>query len=511
MSPARRSLLWVALCALGCASSHETPLDAGLDAHVAPALDARAAEDAPPIVPPTEWERWLDAFADAICATQVRCASATGHPRSIGECRHSASTIRDSLRPSLGDGRVGFDAAAAAACLDALAAMRCDEHAGYVSLFWNRDLAVCGRAFEPLVPTGGTCRPSRRLYEFWQECAGGSYCDEDPDCGTTCRSRPGPGEPCANEHPSRACTAGWSCGGGTCGTPCADDAECRSDVDPFAICEGGGCVRVPRPAVGEPCGRVPCDTALGLACVDGVCVPSGAAEGEDCSAVLCAYPLHCAAEVCVRPSAAGEPCTYFECEQGLFCADPDGTGSRCAVSREGAPCRLHLLFAGDPCAPDGMRCVGSSPHRCRIPLALGASCADDRECGEWLLCEDGRCARTSLLGEACGVGARCHSSSDCIDGRCEPRPRAGQPCDALRRCLEGRCESGRCELLGAGAACTDDWPPECETMCVAGSCQPATPEGASCFYARECAPGLECRISIDGELARSCQPLCTEW
>lgn len=513
MLTARGAAVLLALCAAGCAESHAAPdgafaRDAGLDGRVP--VDAPLARDGDAGATVEDWERWVVRYERAVCATQVRCASAGAQPRSLGSCAPVAIATRDALAPSIADGRVRFDPDAAAACLDALSTLSCGAWSPWAVL-WEPALEVCARVFDPRVPEGGACRPSRLLEPPWHECAGDAYCDEGTECGATCRPRPGPGEPCASELPIRSCADGWRCDGGTCGASCEDDADCRSAGAPSRICERGGCVDPPIPGAGEPCGRVPCDARLGLACEEGVCAPSGLAEGEDCTAATCRHPLRCEGGRCAVLGALGETCDELgdACADGLHCTDPDGAGSRCSASREGAPCAFSPVHRWDPCAPDGMRCVGS-PQRCRRPSAPLAPCADDRECGEWLLCVAGRCVRTPLEGEACGVEAPCFPSHVCEGGRCESRPRIGEACDPTRPCIEGSCEDGTCRWRDVGATCADAEVRECAVSCLGDRCAAHAIEGERCVVARDCAAGLDCRPYPSSTGDRRCQPRCDD-
>lgn len=205
---------------------------------------------------------------------------------------------------------------------------------------------------------GGACRENA-------DCEASLYCE---DATHTCAARPTEGMACAN---GVICAPGLGCdmdGGGTCrvlggaGMPCL-----FGEFGPFLCAEGFACA-------GGTCGALP-------------------TEGQACAGVdTCAAGLGCAfgpgGSICVVPRAEGEACENRQaCRAELFCGSSGTCEPDAAI---GAPCDPSLGDCGGACVLDD-----SGGFTCRAPLAEGAGCLANEDCGAGLTClvrsEDTRC------------------------------------------------------------------------------------------------------------------------
>ncbi len=229
----------------------------------------------------------------------------------------------------------------------------------------------------------------------------------------------------------------------------ADGASC-----PFSeTCVSGYCamssacsgVCAPRVAAGGACAD-PDACAEGLVCAGGHC-EAPRAEGASCAGdgVVCAEGLYCdTSRVCRPRRGEGEACSYaIPCTVGLECVASVCRG----LPTEGEACRPD--YSSPRCA-DGLRCAADV---CRRPKALGAGCASSSECPFGARCQAGFCRAVLHTGDLCDASLPCPHGQGCIGSSCRPLPDVGDACDAAIGCLRGRCASGRCENLEAGATC----------------------------------------------------------
>lgn len=279
----------------------------------------------------------------AVCSQEVRC----GLFADVASCKAASVWKMDPLVASINAGRIQYDGKAAAACIEALAALGCnltdpsDDAAPPVcvsafrgsvavggSCFMDDDCVSgnCGgkacslpvdccagacvaEARVPTIPAGGSCYPPGGS----GNCADGTYCD-NASAGSTCVTGIVLGQPCdpvgvqsAGCQPPGTCRpSNNSTLGGTCMPPPAEGETCDTNA---AICNSsldycdntGTCVR--KLAVGIPCpDRVGCvDYAV---CSSGTCIskkkPGEVCDGEQVDP--CMGVLVCSGGICSLPS-----------------------------------------------------------------------------------------------------------------------------------------------------------------------------------------------------------------
>lgn len=192
------------------------------------------------------------------------------------------------------------------------------------------------------------------------------------------------------------------------------------------------------------------------ACCAGVCsgslAPQPSHAGEQCRTARC-VDSWCDGSYCRAFVDDGGGCERdAECAYGLGCSD--GTcqllperGERC-TNRGPVGCR----GAGD-------LCTAARDYRC-LPVAMGAPCLDDVDCGGGSLYRCGpqlTCERRPLipLGEPCGFGsALCaDDGARCVFGTssstCELPNADGEPCTYAADCESRICNysTGTCHTL----------------------------------------------------------------
>lgn len=136
-----------------------------------------------------------------------------------------------------------------------------------------------------------------------------------------------------------------------------------------------------RPGLGDQC-------RFGCSVYTGECTP----DVHECQDGLYCSDLH---DVCIEPSAVGEPCGEA-CVRGAFC----GSDGLCqAYGKLGEGC-------GEACA-EGLAC--GLDGRCQDRGLEGSACDDDGQCGPNLFCNMGATGRFT-------------------EGACLPRSQDGGPC-----------------------------------------------------------------------------------
>jgi len=266
-----------------------------------------------------------------------------------------------------------------------------------------------------------------------------------------------------------------------------------------------------------------------------------AAAGQPCDyiAVGCGPGLYCYSDtaapcsVCRPPGGEGDPCvdTFAACVPGLFCdgatgvctaPQPDGApcsddvgciSGRCAVGGVGTVCTARA-GAGSPCGGPAdclpaLTCVGGT---CGTPVAVGAACTSDDDCGGFHACSatGSVCVNAGPPGSPCGSDDECYASARCdlTSSTCVPTQLCdaaiGEPCqsDLPTACAAG----GYCTLVGmenecapqipAGMPCTGVDPDECAGggFCdtLSGTCAGVVAAGAPCAPGDLCAAGTAC-------------------
>jgi hypothetical protein len=322
--------------------------------------DAGPVSPGPGPVNPGDVQRFCEQLLTAVLERVPTCrgGSAEGWKLLSGQFLYGSSGECASLEAAVVAGRLRFDAAAAASCLELVRTAGCQSPAPNPS--------PCLRVYQGLVAPGGTCRRTHN------ECADG-FCEiEGGDgCQGTCQALPRIGQPCGAYQ------------------FCAGDAYCKM----------GTCAARVHAGVGEPCTAGQCqDGVFGevLHCKMGsgdsgrceALLPAGASCSDD---PQCQAGLHCpfSTRICTRGVPAGGSCTWGEGE----CAEPGAChtlpGMTTGTCREGA-------------APDGTTCAGFGPD-----LVICAGYCDTPGI------EDGVCRSEKMLGDNCMLHDEC-------PGRCDP-------------------------------------------------------------------------------------------
>lgn len=284
---------------------------------------------------------------------------------------------------------------------------------------------------------------------------------------------------------------------------------------PFEICPPVGVIDVEFDAgpgaciEGLPCGD-------GSVCVGGACMPL-VQDGAACTfGFQCAPGLYCSSHdfVCRPLGDPGEPCPDGVCADNGVCLDgtcavPGAVGASCTSS---AACETalvcdasgHCAVPAEPCTTDascGRDATCTYVERtCEDPIAMGAPCALDFECGPTGWCDGGVCGPLPSAGQPCvstrlcGPGASCSSELVCVTDaglgeRCDPD--FGPRCASHLGCIMGRCDTPP----STGAPCSSDHRCAAPAICDQGRtpevCVPPGAEGDGCNVGT-CGPGLAC-------------------
>jgi alpha-tubulin suppressor-like RCC1 family protein len=262
------------------------------------------------------------------CQASVRC----GEFPDDATCEAATGAHIGQLMADVAAGTCRYDEAAAANCLDAVAAMGCGPGAGPNGL-----PEVCAETFKGTVPLGGACFVDT-------ECASGNCeienCPVAACCTGVCEPLIEAGEVCP------------------AGTRCVPTATCKLAAGaPMPTC-------VPRVGIGRPC-----------------------EVSEDCaSGLTCYLPHDGTAPACELLPATGEACEppTFPCASGKD--DCDEVTHKCTPRIVvGGACG-----AGVDCVAYAS-CTASM--KCLALRGVGEKCATAAECLAALDCTDGACAR----------------------------------------------------------------------------------------------------------------------
>lgn len=346
----------------------------------------------------------------------------------------------DALEQSVADGRLAYDAVAAAECHATLQNDPCNFSYGLIvigmpSLFTL--LNACPGVLEAGQDMGEECYGD-------EECVVGTHCDHELACPGSCVTDDPPlgeaGDPCTPVlGPEQNCVAPLVCllpastesGEQECGTapragdPCESASQCRCN-GPEALCQTLGC-----------------DLSLGE---------------------------------CVPLSAVGEACSTLDATGVPDCLAP----AWCDGGFDGGVCRPQS-DAGGPCSSfsdclEPLTCIGAV---CVAKVGPGAVCTFGGDCvrGD---CVDGVCAPLAAIGDACEVDGDCEVGAMCSEGACQPLRCPGASCSEAAPCLDGRCVSGSCvpwllpgDTCSSDADCTEG-PLRSSLVCSAGACAEAS-------------------------------------
>jgi len=326
------------------------------------------------------------ALAHAICANLEACggplAEFVYHEESCDDYLAAVldDTIVGAIRRSVDLGKLTYDAAKAATCVQHLleggtqSPPRCADLA--------KGLEECRDAL------GGRSGPGEACTSYY-DCESGHYCDVETSCPGACRAFVQFGGSCTKSEqcgPDLTCVKG-SGGDGTCQSYTPSHGDC-GDTKP-------------------PC--VPGDYCFGKKCLpvrDAFTVKSGFACYTN--GLLCENGLSCmfdglpflSTATCMEPKEAGEACNVGVPE---VCA----TGLYCSYGSVNPKC-LALPTENQACAKATVQTFGISP-----PCAAGLACVNDV------------CLPRRRLAEACSDDAQCYSGycagADEGTGQCELR------------------------------------------------------------------------------------------
>ncbi len=288
-----------------------------------------------------------------------------------------------------------------------------------IGLVWASSGCGNGIAIPGVGVIGGAwryhCGPAKNVGQYCEtqeECASGTFCDTSKKvCSDAWLT-----------YGAKCLTSGYGCKGfckwdpyvGTCyEAKCDASGACTAGSKLAKSCDpdnpekscGNGSMCVLEGPTTSTCAPLP---KAGEACLGfGTCVAS----------LICDPKTN----LCVAPTPVGGPCTIKEtCETGLLCLDKNkqvadvanpGTCSPHPNLPEGAPC------IGAVCAK-GLHC-DYSKNKCGKDYAVGASCSQGNECGEYAGiaadCVQGKCVATTSAGASCypGPESRCTGGLFC--------------------------------------------------------------------------------------------------
>lgn len=555
-------LCLAALVACGPGESSPDASDQIPDASVeAPDASTPDAGDQGP--GPLAAEDVAEALTSAYCVVLNRCLVYAG-PLSEETCARIAApwfadrspyNAPQGIEDAIAAGDIEYDPVQGRACVEAIAAAGCNDHALSNADIGSVGHPACNAAFVPKLAEGAPCGANvacaTRLcvqHEELNSCgavcgAAITPCFEDNYCAAgercvwarnalagVCQPLAQLGEDCSSITCVEGLVCGWSEESGPhCavphepGTSCADDSACPDDETctydaTHPELEFPVCVPVPT-TVGAPCAATGF-CAGALACTDlrptPVCAPFPLA-GAPCVQGRCYESAECDHETntCVAAGAIGDRCESRRCDPSLMCGwNEAGTELTCfAPSPVGGPCGGPRNL---PCVEDAYCARSEDGLVCVARAALGEDCSSG-PCAVGLECSFGGGAPVCVvappppgLGEACG-GACAEGWCDDL-GFCVPFPMAGEPCamgrcDDSAECLPGeQPDTYTCVAkLPLGADCADTslrcagdatcaWD-ESEEKPV---CRAFVDEGFSCADGSPCRAGFSC-LPVDGE------------
>ena len=335
-------------------------------------------------------EDWCQSQALGFCHRAQRCLQVSESEFDACMTRQLAVCDQPAFTRGVAEGRLGYDAAAAAACVNGYAKTACTETP-----------EVCATVFTGLVAPHGACLLA-------QECEGGSYClTSASTCPTTCYAYRAIGDTC--NYWDQQCDP--------------EEANCTS------VSGQNRCVA--RKAAGEACVNWS-DCAQNHGCVEGTCVKQVAKLGEVCLEVQ-GYPY---------------------CETDAFCRQepppPGGVQAPGVCMRKAA---LGGVCAGYGSCLTGLRCSSNYSTGTCIPLGgPGEKCTNYNDCRSELYCAaaTGRCTALPGTDGDCGsTGSfyRCATGYWCdwnTGDTCQPLRQEGASCSYYAACASGACTGGVC-------------------------------------------------------------------
>jgi len=173
-------------------------------------------------------------YSQALCAQNFRCCSAADiGGNTMMDCTDTNTSTLEFFASTIADsqsrGRVKYDADLMQMCVDAIAAMSCEDWALGFSI--TRQPAVCDAAVAPKVAPGGACRDD--IDCTTHTCEGA---DLSADVEGTCAGTSSLGKACTG---SADCSIGFYCDVSTslcaaekgAGEPCELELECATSCN----------------------------------------------------------------------------------------------------------------------------------------------------------------------------------------------------------------------------------------------------------------------------------------
>jgi hypothetical protein len=277
------------------------------------------------------------------------------------------------------------------------------------------------------------------------------------------RSRPGSG--------TADCCDPLVCTGGLCRPPAAtavDGSPCLSGVD----CAGGGCVVAPGVDAGVCCSSADKSCAVSSG-ASGCCAPLTCNDAARTATQVCATCLDwtnsgaadagiaqcvetsqcCAGQSLTCERSSGKCCKNitYPCTDSAECCSGSACGTRKPSVATACCAAFGSRCGGDGCC-DGLKCgrAQASPTGFSCYRAPGGPCGSSLDCAPDDACHDGTCCTHS---GTCTSGAEC-CSGVCTQGFCQAAPPYGQ-CVRDNDCagFSGTPICGANPVLDAGVCC----------------------------------------------------------
>jgi hypothetical protein len=302
------------------------------------------------------------AVMEAGCERLARCGAYPSEEACLtanAGYRYDTST----MQAAVDDGSVVYDAAAARAYFDAVAASSC----GWTDADQRTQEELWAKVFTGRIIDGEACQISTQCVSG--ACAKSESCWEQTCCEGTCAPTraPGlPGQACSSDHRCTRdafCTVNQLCMARfEAGTPCVDSVQCADGLVCGRTPEGEPvCTPPPQPqdlCLRDDAGNHFCGT-WGLLCepASDTCV-TPLFEGGDCSGYIqrCADYLYCdrTSGTCKAYPAAGEACdSNSACASGNYCFDSVCT----PLHADGAACESEVQCQSGFCDAETQRCT----------------------------------------------------------------------------------------------------------------------------------------------------------
>ena len=333
-------------------------------------------------------EKYTEEAFKAICAHYTTC----GISKSQDTCnQYFQSILGVYLTSGVGTydeaiklGKIKYDDAAAARCLNGYANAACSLAA------LVNPASDCRSIYVGQIPVGQACG--------YAECVPSAFCSAEADgkCPGTCKARVQAGSAAVSQA---ECAIGLVFISGSCSQPPGEGSSCGTGTGLSSVCAAGlncspdtkTCTK-PR-LLGDACSStMTCD--LFYNCVNGKCAAPGDV-GTSCGQAA-GTRLACKLELYCNSSAASPVCAE-RLAQGAVCV-----GSECAFN---------------------LRCgklnTSATTNTCNAPIALNQTCATTSECASGLYCSSTSktCIAQLAAGTACTTTDIC-SAGTCTSGKC---------------------------------------------------------------------------------------------